>query len=388
MVASDVAVRLVETASSVVATGTRVLLAQPDHEAFVERLAPGVSARDGAAPGLPAGRDAVTGLSAWIDSRLADRGANADSTVTDLTVVGQAIASAAWVDMSVAFPLWCHRMVIEYLTGASHSPSHVVSGLLASVRRGDLLGSTALAPAIAHVVAGAQLPVVWREDHGGDVVLDGQLRWASNLFPPDCVLVTAAVHAGGGRPILVAIPGDTSGLRVDPYPEILALGATGSSSVRLDGARVSGDHVLSCELRSFITVVRAPFLLLQSCFALGLARRALDEAGAVLGATSSPVVRTFLPDFDAVEASFARAAEAVIPPLTERGANVPIRKVVALRLDCARLATEAVALEAKVVGGRSYLAASGTARRLREAAFLPVQAPTEGQLRWELSLSA
>ena len=28
------------------------------------------------------------------------------------------------------------------------------------------------------------------------------------------------------------------------------------------------------------------------------------------------------------------------------------------------------------------------ARRLREAAFLPVQAPTEGQLRWELSLSA
>jgi alkylation response protein AidB-like acyl-CoA dehydrogenase len=67
---------------------------------------------------------------------------------------------------------------------------------------------------------------------------------------------------------------------------------------------------------------------------------------------------------------------------------VPIRDIVALRLDCARLASEAVALEAKVVGGRSYLASSGTARRLREAAFLPVQAPTEGQLRWELSLSA
>ena len=45
----------------------------------------------------------------------------------------------------------------------------------------------------------------------------------------------------------------------------------------------------------------------------------------------------------------------------------------------------ATRIEATVRGGTGYLAASAVSRRLREAAFLPIQAPTEGQLRWELS---
>jgi alkylation response protein AidB-like acyl-CoA dehydrogenase len=74
--------------------------------------------------------------------------------------------------------------------------------------------------------------------------------------------------------------------------------------------------------------------------------------------------------------------------LDTRGAGTPERELVQLRLDCAHLATATTALEAKVVGGRGYVTTSPTARRLREAAFLPIQAPTEGQLRWELSHSA
>jgi alkylation response protein AidB-like acyl-CoA dehydrogenase len=388
MVAVEAPVRLGVPSFGALDARPRVLLPEADHMAFVERLAPGVAARDGAAPGQPVGRDAVADLSAWIDARFTANGGYPDHSAADLTVIGQALASAAWTDLSVGFPLWCHRMVVEYLAAICVKRPRATRGLLAAVRRGDLLGSTALAPAISHVVAGTSLPVTWREEHGGDIVLDGQLRWASNLFPPNCLLVTAAVHASGRRPILVAIPGDTPGLHIDSYPEILALGATGSSSVRLNDVRVSGEYVLTCDLRAFVTSMRAPFLLLQSCFALGLARRALDEAEAALNATTSPVARTFVPDHDALEESYARAADAVICHLRVRGARVPIRDIVALRLDCARLASEAVALEAKVVGGRSYLASSGTARRLREAAFLPVQAPTEGQLRWELSLSA
>ncbi len=56
-----------------------------------------------------------------------------------------------------------------------------------------------------------------------------------------------------------------------------------------------------------------------------------------------------------------------------------------VRLEAARLAVEAVALEAKAVGSRGYARGSETARRLREAAFLPIQAPTEVQLRAELA---
>jgi hypothetical protein len=55
-----------------------------------------------------------------------------------------------------------------------------------------------------------------------------------------------------------------------------------------------------------------------------------------------------------------------------------------LRLAALDVAAEAVRLESAVAGGSGYLAASDTARRVREAAFLPVQAPTYGQLRREI----
>jgi alkylation response protein AidB-like acyl-CoA dehydrogenase len=74
--------------------------------------------------------------------------------------------------------------------------------------------------------------------------------------------------------------------------------------------------------------------------------------------------------------------------LETRGAGTPERELVRLRLDYARLATATIGLEAKVVGGRGYVTTSPTARRLREATFLPIQAPTEGQLWWELAHSA
>jgi hypothetical protein len=45
----------------------------------------------------------------------------------------------------------------------------------------------------------------------------------------------------------------------------------------------------------------------------------------------------------------------------------------------------ATRLESTVVGGAGYAVGSPANRRFREAAFLPVQSPSEGQLRWELT---
>jgi alkylation response protein AidB-like acyl-CoA dehydrogenase len=56
-----------------------------------------------------------------------------------------------------------------------------------------------------------------------------------------------------------------------------------------------------------------------------------------------------------------------------------------LRLDAAGVATDATRVEATVRGGAGYVARSDVSRRLREGAFLPIQSPTEGHLRWELS---
>ena len=61
----------------------------------------------------------------------------------------------------------------------------------------------------------------------------------------------------------------------------------------------------------------------------------------------------------------------------------PTPAVVAHRLEMARMAQLAVDVELRVAGGDDR-ASSPTERRLREAAFLPIQSPTEGHLLFEL----
>ncbi|MER7132063.1 hypothetical protein [Streptosporangium saharense] len=61
------------------------------------------------------------------------------------------------------------------------------------------------------------------------------------------------------------------------------------------------------------------------------------------------------------------------------------RAVTQLRFDAAELTLAATRLEATARGGLGYVTSSPTNRRLREAAFLPAQSPSEVQLRWELS---
>ena len=56
-------------------------------------------------------------------------------------------------------------------------------------------------------------------------------------------------------------------------------------------------------------------------------------------------------------------------------------ELVRVRLEAALLTGRATRLEQAIVGGRGYALASDTSRRAREAAFLPVQSPTETHLR-------
>jgi alkylation response protein AidB-like acyl-CoA dehydrogenase len=300
----------------------------------------------------------------------------------DLRRVAGTIATIAWSDMSTAFSLWCHRMVLEYVGQASAGSSQ-----LDEVRRRLLnvewLGSTALAPAMAHYVSGAPLPLTWRRE-GGRVVLNGRVHWASNLFRPDFFQVAAAAHTETGEVIVVGIPGDVAGPCVDAYPALLALQSTASSSLTYRDVRIDPEWIITHDFRPFIREIRPSFLLLQSSFCWGLAQRALTEARTAL----KGVNESLRGELDALEAESARLVAFFSHNLDTRGADTPERELVRLRLDCARLATATTALEAKVVGGRGYVTTSPTARRLREAAFLPIQAPTEGQLRWELAHSA
>lgn len=296
------------------------------------------------------------------------------------------VARVARADLASAFSAWAHRMAIEYL--APSPPGSPLRDLLPGLRAGLILGATALATGTARYLAGTPLPIRFREVDG-ELRLDGRVPWASNLLPPFVAVTAAADAEEDRRAIVVAFTDHTRGATVAPYPELLALGATGSSSVLFDDARVPAGFVVSDDLAAFVERVLAPFLLLQSAFCAGLADRALEEAFANLG----PLGDALRPELDRVRTGTERAERRLreltrLTGGTHGPASIPVQDLLRLRLRWALLAREAVGLELASAGGRGYLRSSPTARRVREAAFLPIQAPTEVQLRWLLSHSA
>jgi alkylation response protein AidB-like acyl-CoA dehydrogenase len=298
------------------------------------------------------------------------------------------IASLAAVDMSVAFSFWAHQMVLTYVGEADEAAfRHAWGERLQTV---EVVGSTALAAAMACHLTGAPLPITASE-RAGELELAGRIAWASNLFQSQFLLVTAAELPGRGRAI-VALRGSDPGIQVAPFPDLLDLQETASSSIRLDGAHVRRQDVIAVDFERFVHRVRPRFLLWQASFCWGLAARSLLEAAP---GVRGGIAEVFAPDHQDLTTELDRIERGIVGALTadeaQRTTSRPVApsilEVVKLRLDAAQLSGAATRLEAKVVGGRGYVVQSPTARRQREAAFLPIQSPTEGQLRWELSRS-
>ena len=335
----------------------------------------------------------VASLSEWFGPRAADVDAGRAGVRDGLAELGrrglpgadiersiELVREVAREDLSTAFSAWAHRMTIDYLSHGGAS----TRALLPSLASAETLGATALAAGTAHVLADVPLPVTFRRD-GGDVVLDGRIPWASNLLDPYVVVTAAADADDPGRAIVVAIPSDTPGLAPAPYPDLLALNATGSTTVKLSAVRLPHSLVVSTDLSGFVHEVLARFLLLQGAFCAGLARRSLAEARSALGPMGSAIegeLERAAADGAEAEDETARLARAEIA-----GRDIETDDLLALRLRWSELTGTAVHLELAATGGRGYLSTSATSRRLREAAFLPIQAPTEVLLRWLLKRS-
>ena len=299
---------------------------------------------------------------------------NADGRLVEQV---RATAQLAGECVSTAFSLWAHRMVVEYLLTAGTDWANATAARLVA---GQELGVTAMAPAQKDATGTGSIELTARPEGSGWVV-DGPIRWATNLHP-DSVMVTAAVTPDGGR-IVVALPLDAPGVTVGKHFDLLALGSTASSSVTLDGVVVPAEQVLATELKPFLGLVRPTFAAIQAALALGLARRSLDEARAGLRG----ITEVFRADVDETDVRLRVAEQALLDLAGSIGTSAQAgkRELLTLRLDASELATAAAGLELRVAGGRAFVRTSPTNRRYREAAFLPVQSPSEGQLRWELA---
>lgn len=289
--------------------------------------------------------------------------------VTDAVALLSAVAAEC---MSTAFSLWAHRMVTEYVR-ASSLPDR--DELLGELVTGRLAGSIAMATALQESAGLGTVPTVAETDGVGGYRVSGRIAWASNIAPGTLVILPARV--GEGR-VLLAVRVGAEGFTTHPVEGLLALDATRSAMLVLDEVRVGADAVLATSLQAAADQ-RATHYLLQTALCLGLARRALAEAAARLDGPNG-----VLAGFQRrLESEYAQLSAQLSAAASDVTATDP-HSVTRLRFGAARLAHAAANQEASLTGGRGYLTASATNRRLREAAFLPVQSPSEVQLLCEL----
>ncbi len=312
---------------------------------------------------------ALGALDLGIEDLLAGRG----SDIREQATVISAIAAEC---VATAFSVWAHRMVVDYFARGHRSAES--EAVFADLRAGGVLGSTAMAAGLKSL-AGIGDVEIRAVPYAGGWRLDGPVAWASNLVPGAIVVLPA--RTDDGRTVVGWVRVGDPGVTVRHITGLLALDATASGSLRLVDAEVSHQRVLSTDLPSYAAGFRPTFLVLQSAFIAGLMARSLREAEAALDRGENAVFAGDVTDLGReVDAWMTRWRTAAADT-----SAAPLRELLELRLAAAALASRATRIEATLAGGRGYVTTSGASRRFREAAFLPVQSPSEGHLRWELS---
>jgi alkylation response protein AidB-like acyl-CoA dehydrogenase len=245
-----------------------------------------------------------------------------------------------------------------------------------ALRSGSRLGATAMAPGLKQLAGLGDMPLI--ADKSGEMLrITGLIPWASNIFH-DALIVLPARSISGDT-YVVAVEAHAPGVTIDPAPALMALGATASTSVHLQNVDVPVAYIISTDLRKFVKRVRPVLLLLQTAFALGVGRASLDAARHFTGPLTAP----FAGDLTTLSSQMTKLRDQLYAVSGEPSQR-PIKDIVQLRLDTAAAAVAATRLEFTLAGATGYRSGTATNRRLREAAFLPIQAPSEGQLRREL----
>lgn len=313
-----------------------------------------------------------------------------------LMEMAEVIAAVAGSCLTSAFVLWCHRMFLEYVSSSGNP--FLLEEVLPRALRVERFGATGLANAMKHVALLEELRVT-AEPRDGGYLLSGKLPWVSNLVGDRFVVAVAA--RSGSSITIIAVPGDIPGVRPGPRMPLFGLEGTASASLLFDEVQLDAKWAITRDGGAFLAKVRPVFLILQSALAWGLAesalasvyeklsgpRRILEKEAERLDQALDRLVtelRAIAGVYDA-GASWPNRSEHDGTPSEANGRQDLLYRSLKVRKELAELAVESTWLELEAAGGAGYLSESDTARRLREAAFFPVQSPSLVQLRAELA---
>ncbi|WP_024795730.1 acyl-CoA dehydrogenase family protein [Tomitella biformata] len=289
------------------------------------------------------------------------------------------IEDVAAESLSAGFSAWAHRMALEYVV---RGPAAVQAKYQAKLESGAAVGVTAMAAGLKYVAGLGEVALVATEVDGGGLQISGPIHWASNVFD-DALIVLCARSADSTKTYVAIIEASAPGITVRPASQLLALNSTASTSLVLDAVHIPAENIIGTDLTEFVKGVRPTFLLLQTAFCSGISRTSVEESAKCLGGLGEGFV-----DEHAELAVELAALRDRLGRFAADTTSASARELIQLRLDGSRLAMAATRLEVTLKGGAGYSMKSPTNRRFREAAFLPVQSPSEGQLRWELARSS
>lgn len=299
----------------------------------------------------------------------------------------QAIAAVARHSLAAAFVFWGQRTFVEYLL---HSDNAALRARwLAPLLAGEHAGATGLSNAMKYLSDIEPLQMSAKPLGGAPArfELNGALPWITNLRRDGFVVAAAFDHSDGAPPSIFAIPHDAPGVARSDDLDLIALRASNTAALKLDGVALDASWQIAADARAFLVRARPAFLGLQCGMSIGLARRALEAVDA-----SSPAVRAALGDEAAAVTRDLGTLTARLFDGIASGAFVAAPAALfEVRIGLAAAVEAAVQLEVQASGGRGYLRTSGgepnsgVARRTREAAFVPIVTPSIVQLKNQLA---
>lgn len=305
---------------------------------------------------------------------------------------GDLLAQAATLELlaqrsfSAAFALWGHRMSLEFL---QLSDNEFANTVLPELRSGQTPGASAMAPGYKSIVTNGDLSLRITRDNHGELRLSGKIGWASNLYRNAIAVApaygpdTSASAVGPQGGVIVAFRLHSQGVHIGPSLDLLAMRGTASTHVTLDRVKIHEHQILSDDFEPFLQRSRPTLSILQASLCLGLATASFQQS--VQNASGFNTV--FMDDVHERGQKLLRTKQRLADLAARVGTATPPspQEILTTRLSAGQLATQLTSLELKSSGGSGFITTSDTNRRYREATFIPLQAPSEAQLLWELA---
>lgn len=295
-----------------------------------------------------------------------------------LDVMIEIVATVARQCLTSAFVLWSHRSVIGLV--AKSDNEKLREKTLPALLQVQQLGATGLANALKYAASLEELTIHAHSVSDDVFSVSGTVPWASNLVARRFVLAVAA-RLTGGKVLLCILPSTADGITTKQTSSLLAMDGSISGSVTLTSVPVAHDDIVSRDGLAFLAEMRPTFLLLQCGLPIGVAQGALHSIATLAKgpkATLTSTSSTLQQRLDELITDVIRLSRKT--DFTARD----LYDVIKTRKELTELALQAVWVELEAAGGAGYVASSPTARRLREAAFLPLQTPSLLQLRLQL----